>query len=532
MSATPRQEPVREGVRISSFLLALRNLALFAAAYLAAYWASRFFAQRTGTRLWLPDSIFLCALLLAPRKKWWLYVLATLPLRFVPIVRPHAATWFLCLTWLNDMAKGLLVAHLLRYTTGTPVRFNNVRKYAAYVGIAVLLAPLLSAVLGALLRHAALRHPFWPAFGQWFLGDALASLVVTPALLLWLAREYRTLRPRLFETVVWTFSFVLCLCYTMLPTWSQGSIVALYAPFPFLIWAALRLGTLGASSGLFLTTVFLILGISRQQGPIFSLIAHDMHFLQLFLAILALPIMFVAILFDERQQAEARLLENQEELNQNYKRIRDLAGWLIRAQEEERSRIARELHDGITQQMSLLTIGLDRLEHMPADKLARSGAELAELRRRTEEIALGVREVARQLHSTILQHLGLTQALEGLCRTFSQQHPVQVELEAQPLEDLPDDVSLCLFRVAQEALTNAAKHGHASQITVRLTLEAKLLRLQIRDNGAGFEPSAGIEGLGLVSMRERLRLVGGNLSIISSPGQGTVIEAVVDQLEK
>ena len=95
-----------------------------------------------------------------------------------------------------------------------------------------------------------------------------------------------------------------------------------------------------------------------------------MHFLQLFLAELALPIMFVAILFEERQQAEARLLENQEELHQNYKRIRDLTGRLIHSQEEERSRIARELHDGLAQQFTLLAIGLDRLENMPADQLA------------------------------------------------------------------------------------------------------------------------------------------------------------------
>jgi hypothetical protein len=145
----------------------------------------------------------------------------------------------------------------------------------------------------------------------------------------------------LFEAIVWGIGFASCLYSEIL---FDQSILALYAPFPFLVWAALRLGTIGASSGLFLTTVFLILGISRHKGPFFYLIAHDMHFLQLFLAVLALPIMFVTILFEERQQVEARLLKSQEELNQNYKRIRDLTGRLIHSQEEERSRIARELH--------------------------------------------------------------------------------------------------------------------------------------------------------------------------------------------
>ena len=429
-------------------------------------------------------------------------------------------------TWTNDVAKALLAAYLLQYANGNPVRFNTVRRYATYLGIAVLLAPVLSGLFGALLRHLALGHPFWPAFGQWTLGDILANLVVTPALLLWLTRAYVPLRPRLFEAIVWGIGFAFCLYFAVL---SDQSVLAIYAPFPFLVWAALRLGTIGASSGLFLTTVLLIFGISRHKGPLFYPIVHDMHFLQLFLAILALPIMFVAILFEERRQVEARLLENQEELNQNYKRIRDLAGGLIRAQEEERSRIARELHDDITQQVAMLTVGLDHLESLPADKLALAHGELGELRGKTEELALAVREVARQLHSTVLQHLGLSKALKGLCRTFSQQHQIDVSLEAEDLENLGDDISLCLFRVAQEALNNAVKHGHAKQLTVVLARDAGLIRLQIKDTGIGFDPATSPEGLGLVSMQERLRLVRGKLTVRSSPGQGTVIEAIVDR---
>ena len=530
MSVTPQRAlamelPLgQERSRAGSFFLELGKLALFAAAYLASYGCARFFSQRTGTRLWLPDSVFLCTLLLVPRKKWWPYVLMSAAIRFVPAVRAPVAAWFLWLTWTNDVAKALLVARLLQYANGNPVRFNTVKKYASYLGIAVILAPVVSALFGALLRYLALGHSFWPAFGQWALGDILANLVVTPALLLWLTREYLGLRSRLLEAILWAIGFAFCLYFAVL---ADQSILAIYAPFPFLVWAALRLGSIGASSGLFLTTVFLIFGISQHKGALFQVIAHDMHFLQLFLAILALPIMFVSILFEERQQAQKRLMESQNELNQNYKRIRDLAGRLIRGQEEERSRIARELHDDITQQIAMLTVGLDHLESLPADKLALAHEELAELRSKTEEVALSVRNVARQLHSTVLQHLGLSKALKGLCRTFSQQHQIDAYLEAEEMGDLGDDISLCLFRVAQEALNNAVKHGHAKQITVVLAQEAGLLHLQIKDTGNGFDPAAKPEGLGLVSMQERLRLVGGKLAIRSSPGQGTVIEAVV-----
>lgn len=515
---------VRERSRASSFFMELGKLVLFAAAYLAAYACARFFAERTGTRLWLPDSVFLCTLLLVPRKKWWMYVVVSASIRFVPAVRAPVAAWFLWLTWTNDVVKALLVASLLQYANGIPGRFNTVRRYANYLGIAVLLAPVFSGLFGALLRHLALGHSFWPAFGQWALGDILANLVVTPALLLWLTREYRGLRPRLFEAILWGIGFAFCLYFAVL---TDQSMLAIYAPFPFLVWAALRLGTVGASSGLFLTTVFLIFGISQHKGTLFHAMANDMHFLQLFLAVLSLPIMFVVILFEERQQAETRLLESQEELNQNYKRIRDLAGWLIRGQEEERSRIARELHDDITQQIAMLTVGLDHLQILPADKLALAHEELAELRSKTEELGLAVRNVSRQLHSTVLQHLGLSKALNALCRAFSQQHQIDAHLEAGELGDLGDDISLCLFRVAQEALNNAVKHGHAKQITVVLAQEAGGLRLQIKDTGNGFDPATRSEGLGLVSMQERLRLVGGKLAIRSTPGQGTVIEAVV-----
>jgi signal transduction histidine kinase len=531
-----RELPVgREPSRVRSILAELIKIVLFAAAYLGAYAFARWLSRGNGTRLWLPDSVLLCALLLAPIRKWWLYLLVTMPARFFPGVTPHVQAWFLFLTWGNDVAKALLVAYLLRYKAPGAVRFNSVRRYATYLAIAVVLAPVFSGFFGALTRHLALEHPFWPAYGQWALGDVLANLIVTPALLMWLSGGYRHLRDRRPEAILWTVTFALSLCSVILFSWFGKSIVALFLPFPFLVWAALRLGTIGASTGLFLTTVFLIIAVSRHHGAFFSLLAHDMHFLQLFMTVLSLPIMFVAILFGERERVEARLRrdearlrEKQEELNRNYRRTRDLAGSLIQAQEAERSRIARELHDGINQQVAYLTISLDRLECAPPDQLARAHDEVSELKRVAEEVSQGLRDVAHQLHSTALQHLGLIKALHGLCRTFSHQRQVAVTLEAETQANPPADIGLCLYRVAQEALNNAVQHGKADRITVSVTQRGPTLRLKIEDNGTGFDPLAAGEGLGLVSMRERLRVVGGNLTVSSSSGQGSVIEAVVD----
>lgn len=507
------------------FLLEFLKVVLFAAAYMSSYACSRYFAQRTGARLWLPDSVLLCTLLLIPRKKWWLYILVTAPARFVPGLRAPAAAWFLWVNWINDAGKALLGSFLLQYATERPALFKRVRQYAIYLGVAVILTPLLSAFFGALVR-LTLRHAFWPAFGQWYLGDALANLVVTPTLLMWLSHEYRRLPPRTLETAIWIVGFAIGLDATVHSTWFNESLIVLYIPFPFLVWAAARLGAIGASSGLSLTTIFVIFGLSQNKGSFYA-IGHDMHFVQLFLAVLALPILSVATLFEERRAVETRLRENQEELNRNYERIRRLAAGLIQTQEEERKRIGRELHDNVGQQIALLTMGLDSLAGSTGNGEA-DRSRVSELKANAGELAQSVRTVAHQLHSSTLHYLGVVKALQALCQRFSRQYQVEVQLQAEPLPSLSDDLKLCLFRVVQEALNNAVHHGHARQIRVMLSETGGALLLRIEDTGIGFDPATARVGLGLVSMEERLRLVGGTFSVRSSPGRGAVIEAVID----
>jgi len=509
-------------LRIRSF--EFLKILLFAAAYLVGYAGSRYLAQRTGTRLWFPDAILLCALLLVPRKKWWLYILVTAPVRFIPEVRAPVPAWFLWANWINDIAKSVVVAYLLQYAIGNSVLFKRVRQFATYLGVAVILAPVFSAFFGALVR-LTLGHGFWSAFGQWYLGDALTNLVVTPTLLLWFSHEYRRLRPILFETAVWVVGVAISLGFAVWAAWSHESLIPLYAPFPFLIWAAARLGLIGASTGLSLTTLCLILGISQTKGPFYP-IAHDMHFLQLFLVVLSLPVLFVASLFEERQAVEARLRQHQEELNRNYERTRSLAVGLIKAQEDERKKIGRELHDDVGQQIALLAMGLDGLEQSAGNGEVDRSLVLG-LKSDVLNLAESVRTVAHQLHSSTLQYLGVVSALEGLCQTFSHQHQVEVRLQAEPLPSLSNDVKLCLFRVVQEALNNAVHHGHARQVLITLSQTEELLLLRVEDTGIGFDPVTSPRGLGLLSMEERLRLVGGTLRVQSSPGQGAVLEAAV-----
>jgi signal transduction histidine kinase len=146
---------------------------------------------------------------------------------------------------------------------------------------------------------------------------------------------------------------------------------------------------------------------------------------------------------------------------------------------------------------------------------------------RVDEIHDDVRTLSHQLHSSTLQYLGLVVALKGLCRETARQHHIVINFQSNDTDGIPQEVSLCGFRVTQEALNNAVTHGQADQIGVRLQRKEDLLRIYISDTGIGFDAGVSSDGLGLISMRERLRMLGGRLIVNSQPGKGTDITAEV-----
>jgi signal transduction histidine kinase len=206
-------------------------------------------------------------------------------------------------------------------------------------------------------------------------------------------------------------------------------------------------------------------------------------------------------------------------------RTRDLGGRLLLAQEVERERIARELHDDVSQQLALLTLELDLLRTAApgdADNCANDAFD------RAQTIASSIHGVLRRLHPTRLKMLGLVPALEGLCRELSKPEFVIVFAHSSVPSALPEEIGLCLFRVAQEAVQNAMKHSQAHHASVQLRGDGDRLTLTVGDDGIGFEVStAWGTGLGLVSMRERLELVDGVLQVRSEPGAGAWLTATV-----
>jgi PAS domain S-box-containing protein len=209
--------------------------------------------------------------------------------------------------------------------------------------------------------------------------------------------------------------------------------------------------------------------------------------------------------------------------------LQQLTGRLIQAQEEERHRISRELHDDIGQQVAVLADDLDSLSReLSGTGPSQVGDQAQTLHRRASELATGIHKLSHELHSSRLQHLGLVAALRELCGKFLSQRRIDIVLRADDFpENLPQDVALCVFRIAQESLNNIVKHSSAQKVTMVLTQQDGLVRLTIADDGIGFNPLAPCTGIGLTSMRERLRLVGGNLAVKSAHGAGTEIRAEI-----
>src|SRR6185312_10110977 len=202
----------------------------------------------------------------------------------------------------------------------------------------------------------------------------------------------------------------------------------------------------------------------------------------------------------------------------------------IEAQEQERTRIARELHDDIGQRLALLTIELDQLQNNDNGLPAEVQERLEQLGRQSAEIASDTQSLSHELHSARLDYLGITAAVKGFCREFSKRQQIEVDFKSHDVPaSVPSDISLCLFRVLQEGLHNSAKHSGAKNFVVRLWGAPNEICLSVRDSGAGFNSEAVNEslGLGLISMEERLELVNGTLYIDSRPNLGTTIYARV-----
>jgi PAS domain S-box-containing protein len=231
----------------------------------------------------------------------------------------------------------------------------------------------------------------------------------------------------------------------------------------------------------------------------------------------------------DQKQVPEELRAREQSLRQTREGLRKLAAKLLHAQEEERRRIAREMHDDWTQRLALLGIDIGKLEkHLGAPETARP--LLRTIQEKLVGLSEDVHDLSRQLHPSILDDLGLVEALRSECASFSRREGIAVVYRPEEIPaTLPKDVALGVYRVAQEALRNLAKHAAVNEAWVTLVATGPELLLRVQDMGVGFDP-AGVHsqpGLGLSSMEERVRLIQAKLSVTSAPGRGTTVEVRV-----
>jgi len=624
------------GINISSAVL-----------FIASYFLATALGEHAYGRLsfpspfWLPDSVLLCTLLLAPRKYWPLIAIFAFPIRLA--VGPPVGTplWFVLFSTTIDLLKGFITAWWLLRILKREVRLDTIREFMTFLAVAACIVPGISSIAGGAGRYL-LGNPLIGSSLKWFLGDALAQAIATPAILYWYwaVRDRNCSRVR--ELLVLSGLLMAVLLFAFRYGSGPFTPVLTYAPVPFAIWAALRLRPLGTATSIAVTASASMLSAVEGTG-LFSRgsNAESVVSLQLFLLAVAVPLLSLSIILDEKKLDLETLRESEEKFHRVFReagvgmlvasldgrylaanstfckymgytedelrqktveelthpedwpafsrRLAEVAAEsgsfqrvekrcihktgrivytessaslirgangepdffvgevlditerkhaeevlqsvnrrLIDAQEKESARIARELHDDINQRIALLVFEMEQIRSGKPIAFDKLRQELGKLCQQATILTVDVQAISHRLHSSKLEYLGVIVAMRGHCAEFARQHNVRVDFtHDNAFPDLPNETSLCFFRVLQEALHNAVKHSGGQHFAARLAFTPREISLSISDSGKGFDPqlALGGTGLGLISMRERLRLVGGTLSIESKTGHGTTIRA-------
>jgi signal transduction histidine kinase len=472
--------------------------------------------QKGVPALWPENAVLVSMLLLMPRRTWPVLIPAglagltveNLQVGFPP---PTVAMFFLSVAF-----EIIMIMVGFGNSFEQVPHLNTLKTLARYSLFAILIAPF----IGSLVDAIDLPGLYWTNWRIIYFSKAIAYLTWTPAILSWASpgsvRAHRSGESRL-EVAALMIALAF-LGYTIFFTrWETVPSVLLYSFVPALLWAALRFGVRGVSTSIIAISFCAIWGAIYGRGPFTGSDPLQATLsLQLFLVFAAVPFTLLAVVVQEREQA--RLVE------------RGMRKRLISEQEKERSRIASELHDDICQRLALLSMELEQADRVRNGAPGGAKDSLELIRRHCDEIAADVQSLSHQLHSSRLDLLGSVAAIRGFCNEVSKKHMVNVEFAQRDVpRNLPGDVSLCLFRVAQEALHNAVKYSGTNEFKVNFSRIADEVRLVVMDQGAGFDAEEAKHkgGLGLVSMQERVQAVNGRFYIESKPGAGTKIIASV-----
>lgn len=319
--------PVRNALAFGLFLLV----------YFASYRYAMAFSQTVAAPFWFPDSVLLCALLCTPRRWWWLLLLGLLPIRLFVEVYPGLPHGFLISVLVNDFVKAVLGALVLQRFLSDPIRLNSLRDCGIYFLFVVILIPLLSALGGAASRFGLGQTEFWLNVEQWFLGDAMASLIVTPVLFYWVLRPpdpRHFTASRVAEAAILIVGLLLSLQWAFEPATSTREFTEAryYMPVLFIGWATIRFRMAGATGAVAFLTAFAVNAALQDTGPFANMAEADAASrLQHFLLLRAAPLYLAAVLLEEGVRVA-------NSLRQSERRYRDVV-------ESQPGFVCRTLHD-------------------------------------------------------------------------------------------------------------------------------------------------------------------------------------------
>ncbi len=238
-------------------------------------------------------------------------------------------------------------------------------------------------------------------------------------------------------------------------------------------------------------------------------------------------------LLEAKNSLELRVAERTADLTNSHEQLHRLTRETVLAQENERQRLSRELHDEAGQALISLKFSLDEIQAEIPEDLEKIRLKISKIMSRVDSLNQQIRDLAHGLHPPILAVAGINLALKGLCRDFSEETHFPVTYSGcEKLPPISEEISITLYRFVQATLTNVVRHARASEAHVGLRCEADKLILTVKDNGAGFEVAATPKGIGLLGMEERLSLLGGKLEIKSSKRFGTHLKASLPLVEE
>ena len=477
-----------------------------------------------NSAFWPPNAILLAVLLLAPRKVWWALLLAVVPAHLLAQLQTGVPIWTAAAWLATNTSEALIGAFCIGQLVRPTRVFDSVRGVFIFMLFGVFIAPFATSFLDAAgVVLTGWGHGYLSISAERFWTNALAELTLVPVIVLCASnvafgKKHATLS-RCCEAALLGISTVLAtfLVFGFEPVSPSLTPALLFIPLALLFWATARFGSGGLSLCLLIISLTAIWYAVHGREPFPSAsLRQNVLSLQILLCTVVLPLMFVSGFMTEARHTQASL--------------RRLSANLISAQEQERTRIGRELHDDVNQRLAILSIRLQQLRENPSDV----HSCLQELRQEVDDISSDVQALSHELHSSKLEYLGIVKGIRSWCKEFAEQQRIEIDFRSEVISVLPFEVGVSLLRVLQEALHNAVKHSGVKRVEVQITQHSREIHLTVTDSGKGFDFESAIQGkgLGLISMRERVRLLHGTFAIKSRPMGGTAIDVRVPLLQE